>query len=168
MMACQPNAGKICSLCWQPSWCSLTKLSFTVIAKIAATQVNRDMASFPIFKSLEVSSYGLYPGSDGTGLSVSFGSGLTLILGANGLGKSTLITILFRELTGPFDLALPSGSIGTAELKAFAMGPYARGALASRVNDAAKDAEATLTFELGRRLFVITRSLTTLLCVHFL
>lgn len=120
------------------------------------------MASFPIFKHLSIRNYGLYPGQTGNGLSFSFESGLTLILGANGLGKTTLISLLFRQLTGPFDIALPSGSIGTAELKAFPMGPFSRGAFAARVNDGAKNGVATLTFELGATLFTVTRSLQDL------
>lgn len=38
------------------------------------------------------------------GASVTEAPGLTLVLGANGLGKTTLVTMLFRLLTGPSDI----------------------------------------------------------------
>ncbi len=63
------------------------------------------MIKFPVFEHLEVEGFGLYPGkANEPGLSVEFKPGLTLILGANGLGKTTFITIIFRLLTGPFDI----------------------------------------------------------------
>jgi hypothetical protein len=65
------------------------------------------MISIPIFEQLDISGYGLFPGSDktGPGLHATFRPGLTLVLGANGLGKSTLVTIIYRLLTGPYDIA---------------------------------------------------------------
>jgi len=121
------------------------------------------MASFPITLSLKIQSYGLYPGADGNGeLNINFQPGLTLILGANGLGKTTLITIIFRLMTGPFDLSLPNGSIGTTELKATSLNSDALREFAARVNDSAKTAKATLDFELGGKRFSVTRSLANL------
>ena len=59
------------------------------------------MVSFPIFRSLTVDGYGLFPGeADSPGMQVNFSPGLTLFLGANGLGKTTTVTMLFRLLTG--------------------------------------------------------------------
>lgn len=72
------------------------------------------MINFPIIKSLQITDYGLYPGKpDRPGLHVDFEPGLTLILGANGLGKSTLVQILYRCLTGPYEI---SGLDRTVEL----------------------------------------------------
>ena len=63
------------------------------------------MINFPILRRLDVQRFGLFPGSVGSdGLCVSFKPGLTIVLGSNGLGKTTLVTILFRTLTGPFDI----------------------------------------------------------------
>jgi DNA repair exonuclease SbcCD ATPase subunit len=54
------------------------------------------MIEFPILEELVISGYGLFPGmTDSGGLRVTFRPGLTLILGANGLGKTTLITIWY-------------------------------------------------------------------------
>jgi uncharacterized protein YhaN len=71
------------------------------------------MINFPVLERLDISQYGLFPGPEGgqaEGLHVDFQPGITLIIGANGLGKSTLVTIIFRLLTGPFDIpGLASG-----------------------------------------------------------
>ena len=78
------------------------------------------MIRFPVFDSLNVNDFGLYPGTkQAPGLSCTFKPGLTLVLGANGLGKTTLITVLFRLLTGPFDIpALMSrADLGNASLR---------------------------------------------------
>ncbi len=126
------------------------------------------MAFFPVLTSFEVRQYGLFPGKDNNGvMSIGFAPGLTLVLGANGLGKTTLMTMLFRMLTGSFDLLLPSGSIGTAEVKAFSMGTYGRSIFASRVKDAAQQSTATLAFLLGNRKFSVTRSLANLALKDF-
>ena len=63
------------------------------------------MINFPIIERLDVSNYGLYPGeANDPGLHATFSPGLTLVLGTNGLGKTTLISIMYRLLTGPFDI----------------------------------------------------------------
>ena len=85
------------------------------------------MINFPIFEQSDVSDFGLFPGmvKDPRGLSIKFQPGLTLILGANGLGKTTLITILYRLLTGPFDIPALSerNDLGNANLQARALIP---------------------------------------------
>lgn len=121
------------------------------------------MSAFPILLSLEVHGYGMYPGADRKHeLLVKFQPGLTLVLGANGLGKSTLVGILFRMLTGPFDLQLPAGSIGTSELKAVSLNRHNRMAYGARVSDGAANSTATLKFALGDRQFSVKRSLADL------
>jgi hypothetical protein len=125
------------------------------------------MSSFPILKSFEVRNYGLYPGNSGSGLKLDLVAGLTLVLGANGLGKTTLMTMLFRMLTGPSDISIPSGSIGTAEIVSSDLGREARMTFAARVNDAARNASASLVFELGNTPFSVTRSLHDLTLMEF-
>ena len=48
------------------------------------------MINFPVFERLDISGYGLYPGVEGPnpGLHIDFPPGLTLVLGANGLGST--------------------------------------------------------------------------------
>jgi energy-coupling factor transporter ATP-binding protein EcfA2 len=120
------------------------------------------MINFPVFEVLEVEGFGLYPGKAAKpGLSVEFKPGLTLILGANGLGKTTLITIIFRLLTGPFDIpALISRSdLGNASLKVATLGSTAKGIFAQRVTDGAQSATARLTFSIGSDKVVVERRL---------
>ena len=64
------------------------------------------MIKLPILDRLDVTDFGLYPGSERhqPGLHLEFKPGLTLVLGANGLGKTTLVTIIYRLLTGPYDI----------------------------------------------------------------
>ena len=58
---------------------------------------------FPILRRLVVKNYGLFPGADGDGIDHKFEPGVTVIPGVNGLGKTTLLNIIFRLLVGPFD-----------------------------------------------------------------
>ena len=63
------------------------------------------MVRLPILTELRVSDYGLFPGDPrGSGITWSFQKGLSLIAGINGLGKTTLLTMILRSLTGPYDL----------------------------------------------------------------
>jgi len=121
------------------------------------------MAYFPLLQLLTTENYGLYPGVDRQGrFDVKFRDGLTLILGANGLGKTTLVTLLFRMLTGTGDINLPDGKIGSADLKVQNLDAWSRRQFAQRVNDGARDALARLHFQLGGRQFVVERRLIDL------
>ena len=129
------------------------------------------MINFPIFKKLEVHGFGLYPGTEGSpGLTVDFRPGLTVILGANGLGKTTLITILYRLLTGPYDIpALASrANLGSASLQPTELKPAAKRIFARRVTDGAANATARLILLIGNREVVIERNLRNLELTEFL
>ena len=111
------------------------------------------MVNLPLLRTLDVTGYGLFPG-DGTGepgLHVRFIPGLTLILGANGLGKTTLVTMLYRLLTGPNDVSglTAGGELGTARLRVIPLRGSARQTFAQRVADNAAEATARLTFDAG-------------------
>ncbi|MBV1772173.1 MAG: AAA family ATPase [Pseudodesulfovibrio sp.] len=95
------------------------------------------MINFPVFEKLTVQDYGLYPGKSGEGLCIIFKPGLTLILGANGLGKTTLINIMFRLLTGAYDISAltKSGSLGNAKLKATQLSRADKLSFSKRVAD---------------------------------
>jgi hypothetical protein len=128
------------------------------------------MINFPILEGLEVHDFGLYPGTSGKpGLSVTFKPGLTLILGANGLGKTTLITIIFRLLTGPFDIpALVSrADLGNASLKVTGLSSQNKAVFAQRVTDGARGSRARLTFKIGRDELVVERRLSDLALTSF-
>ncbi len=121
------------------------------------------MSYLPIIERLRITGYGLYPGAArNQDLDVSFNPGLTVVLGANGLGKSTLINIIFRMLTGPRDVSLPEGSIGTASLNDEELNQRRRLEFSARVLDGAATAVATLNFRLGAQEFEVQRSLRDL------
>src|SRR5271154_6836615 len=121
------------------------------------------MINFPIFHDLRVSGYGLFPASDSSkpGIDIRFRPGLTLIVGANGLGKTTLITILYRLLTGPFDIpGLDSQTdLGSVRLEIRKLRQKDRSEFAQRVADGGKDATARLSLSIGESKISIERSL---------
>lgn len=123
------------------------------------------MVYFPLLNNLEVINYGLYPGQNRNGhFDLTFDSGLTLILGANGLGKTTLMNIIFRMVAGIYDLNLPA-EIGTSDLVAHELNPFARRQFAYRVNDGARNAHATIKFTVGETRFIVKRRLSDLTLV---
>lgn len=125
------------------------------------------MSYLPIIERLKITGYGLYPGEGrDQNLDVTFAPGLTVVLGANGLGKSTLFNILFRMLTGPRDVSLPQGSIGTASLNDEELSQWRRQEFSARVLDGAVSAVATLHFKLGAQTFEVQRSLRDLSLIH--
>lgn len=123
------------------------------------------MISFPIFRELHVDGYGLFPGGEGdVGLNIQFQPGLTLVLGANGLGKTTLVTMLYRMCAGPFDIPglARSGELGSRSTEAREISRFDRRLFAARVRDNAADATATLTMTIGDTELQLTRSLASL------
>ncbi len=123
------------------------------------------MIKLPVVYQLDIDGYGLLPGTNSRpGLQTRFAPGLKLILGANGLGKTTLVTILFRMLAGPSDIPnLSSGEdLGNRRLEAKSISRIERRIFADRVSDGAVDARATLGFYLGETRIEVSRSLKTL------
>ena len=123
------------------------------------------MIRFPIFEHLAVDNYGMFPGTDShPGLHVTFEPGLTLVLGANGLGKTTLVTLIYRMCVGPYEIPRIAAGVplGTRSIDATRLQPPDRRILAARVVDDAKDASATLRFSLGDHRLEVIRSLATL------
>jgi hypothetical protein len=120
------------------------------------------LAHFPFIESLHVDDYRLYPGKNGLGLRADFGSGPWIILGVNGLGKSTLLLMLRYVLVGSVRVRSAGFAGETRDL----LSADAR-MFASRVLDGAKDARAQLTVRVGPRRFVVTRRLENLALVSF-
>ena len=123
------------------------------------------MVSFPILQHLRVRGYGMYPGGRSKdGLDIGLKAGLTLVLGANGLGKTTLVTMLYRLCAGTYDIPglARGGELGTRSIEATEVGPHTKRVFAVRVTDDAADATATLRFGLGDARFEVTRSLRNL------
>ncbi|PYC72531.1 hypothetical protein C7C45_08835 [Micromonospora arborensis] len=124
------------------------------------------MVGLPVIQRLDVDNYGLYPGPEGgtPGLHVEFMPGLTLVLGANGLGKTTLVTLLFRMLTGPFDIPKVSDgeALGNKSPESAEIPRPERRIFAARVVDKAAEALAGLTYTLGTRHIEVTRQVHSL------
>lgn len=122
------------------------------------------MSSVPVFERFAVDHYALYPGtSKHPGLDVRMQSGLTLVLGANGLGKTTLVTMLYRMCSGPWELrGSPGADLGGRNLEHVQLTPGARRIFASRVADGADGASATLWMRIGAARFAVTRQLRDL------
>jgi hypothetical protein len=129
------------------------------------------MINFPILEQLDVADYGMFPGIEASepGLHVRFQPGLTLILGANGLGKTTLVILIYRMLTGPYDIPGLGGGgpLGNIRLTSILMRANDRQIFAHRVFDNARTARACLTFRLGSHLILIERNLKDLKLIRF-
>ena len=124
------------------------------------------MIHLPILTDLRIANYRMFPGTPrGSGIDWSFHQGLSLIAGINGLGKTTMVTMILRSLTGPYDLTsegMPQSLGVVLPQKPVSLKPTIRKAFASRVADAAKDAEATLSVEIAGKAVVISRLLNDL------
>ena len=128
------------------------------------------MINLPVINRLDVTDYGLFPGKqDEPGMHVSFAPGLTLILGANGLGKTTLVNLLYRMLTGPSDIWALAGNVplGGASLRATAIPSIQKTTFSRRVVDGARNASARLIFDSGNHSIVIERRLRDLELIGF-
>jgi DNA-directed RNA polymerase subunit RPC12/RpoP len=123
------------------------------------------MIAFPVLDRLCVDDFGMFPGKRGSpGLDIDFSGGTTLILGANGLGKTTLITLLYRLCAGPSELRnLAQGAaLGGRSRDVRTLSRSERRQFAMRVIDDAETATATLAFRLGNDSISVRRSLRTL------
>ena len=122
------------------------------------------MIRLPVLQHLRVEGYGLFPGHpEGSGITWDFPDGLTLIAGINGLGKTTLLMMILRSFTGPFDLK-GDGTLErlnvTVPEKPFKLQSTALRFFSQRVADDAKNAQMTLSAKFGDDEIVIVRSLT--------
>jgi hypothetical protein len=123
------------------------------------------LTRLPVLEAVSVDGYAMYPGTDAKpGLHASFLPGLTLVIGANGLGKTTLVTMIFYLLAGPFDIQNVGerGSLGTRRLDGRKLPAWEASTFAARVIDGAREASATITFTVGDDRYVVTRGLAQL------
>ena len=117
------------------------------------------MIVFPQIERLVVHNYGLYPGIlSGEGLDLNLSSGPWIILGVNGLGKSTLLLMMRYLLTGPVR-ARPAGFAGEQSRDLQAVDPRF---FAVRVSDEARNATARIDVRFGTTLVRIERRLSNM------
>ena len=120
----------------------------------------------PVLTELKVTDYELFPGDPpGSGIVWSFQQGLTVIAGINGLGKTTLLLMILRSFTGPYDLtgegALPWLNVVLPQKPVRLRKPHLR-AFARRVSDGAENAQVALSARVGKSLITIRRRLDNL------
>ena len=123
------------------------------------------MVALPVLTRLEVANFALFPGDPvGTGLTHAIEQGVTLVAGINGLGKTTLLNVILRLLTGPYDLTGAGlGQLGTTlPEKPARLTPQTIRFFSQRVSDNAKDATALIDVRFGESRLRIKRSLQTL------
>jgi hypothetical protein len=129
------------------------------------------MLRLPIFNALSVSNYGLFPGHPiGSGVEWTFGDGVSLIAGVNGLGKTTLLTMLLRCFTGPYDLTgygIPDQLESVLPAAPVSLRPSVKRFFRQRVADAAETATAELRASFGADNVEIVRNLSDLTLVRF-
>jgi hypothetical protein len=122
------------------------------------------MIQFPVLQRLEVENYSLFPGTRGRpGVDFTVQAGMSVIAGVNGLGKTTLINMLYRLLVGPWELPkdTSSGSFGGSAPEGVVPWPLRTKFFSQRVADRARTATATLHFRIGLTRFSVTRDLAT-------
>jgi hypothetical protein len=124
------------------------------------------MIQLPVFTYLRVENYGLFPGKPaGKGIEWIFDKGLCLIAGINGLGKTTLLTMLLRVFTGPYDLTgegAPEEYDSVLPETPVPLKPRAVRFFAQRVANKAINSSVTVRATLGNEEIEITRRLSDL------
>lgn len=116
--------------------------------------------TFPVLRRLTVSDYGLFQNSESSGVHHEFGQGVHVIVGINGLGKTTLLNIIYRMLLGPRDMSKEDGGLASTQHKLVDW--RNRKFFRSRVRDDARDAWAEAEIGFGTRKLTVRRSLRTL------
>jgi hypothetical protein len=115
---------------------------------------------FPVLRELSVSGYGLFENSRSSGIEHPFSQGVHVIVGINGLGKTTLLNILYRSLLGPNDMSKDDTGLASSQHKLVDW--RNRRFFRARVRDEARNALAKVKISFGARIVTVKRSLRTL------
>jgi hypothetical protein len=115
---------------------------------------------FPVIRSLIVENYGLFENARSRGIRHEFGQGVHVIVGINGLGKTTLLNILYRSLVGPRDMNKDDGGLSSSQhlLVDWRNKKFFR----ARVRDEAREASVSMDVSFGRHILSVRRSLRTM------
>jgi len=122
---------------------------------------------FPVITAVTVEDYALFPGVDGRGLSFTFQRGVSVIVGVNGIGKTTLLMMCYRALLGPRDWKKrdPGQGAGGGQVS---LGQWrAPTFFRDRVPDAAVRATITMDVSIGGHTITIERALRDLSIRYF-
>lgn len=119
------------------------------------------MIQFPIFRRIDVRGYELFHNEKSDGIVHKFDRGVYAIVGINGLGKTTLLAMLYRALLGPFDQSKSdaAGLLGSQhELSNWRNKDFFR----DRVSDGAAEATIEVDVAFGEAVVTIRRRLSNL------
>jgi rubrerythrin/predicted ATPase len=120
---------------------------------------------FPIIKRLEIVGYELFKTEKTDGISHNFDRGIHAIVGINGLGKTTLLNMLYRALMGPFDQSKRDNA-GLLSSKHEVANWRTKRFFRDRVSDGAVNATVEVDVAFGGSLVTVRRRLTDLSVVH--
>lgn len=117
------------------------------------------MIHFPVIRSVKIKNYGMYPGENNDAqLYRDVLPGVNLVVGVNGIGKTTLLTMLLRALTGVNDIN-SGGNLGRGARKPNSVDKQY---FSRRVRDNAAHASVRVEVLFGSRVIVIERLLKNL------
>ncbi|HYD50626.1 MAG TPA: AAA family ATPase, partial [Terriglobales bacterium] len=116
--------------------------------------------TFPVLRRVKVSGYGIFDNERSSGIEHELVHGVHVIAGINGLGKTTLLNILYRSLLGPKDMSKDDSGLASTQHKLANW--RNRKYFSSRVRDGAKGAWAEVEIGFGKRRVTVRRSLRTL------
>lgn len=154
------DCGKIAALA-QPLDSRSPMGHFFFVAQPRQNPASRTLIRFPVLRGLSITGYELFPGVNRKGIQHDFGNEVTVVVGVNGLGKTTLLNIILRLLVGPRDPKKANSfepDVASRELIKW----RDRGYFSSRVGDEASDAKADAIFEFGPHKLFVSRSLQNL------
>jgi DNA repair exonuclease SbcCD ATPase subunit len=115
---------------------------------------------FPILRRLVVKNYALFPGTDGSGIDHTFEPGVTVITGINGIGKTTLLNIIYRLLVGPFDAYKDQETVQLTQTRLTRQVFF--NYFSKRDRGAGTRATTLGEFDIGERKLAVTRHLSDL------
>lgn len=124
--------------------------------------VLRSNISLPVIQRITIRNFALYPGSNNSGLDITFADGISVIAGINGIGKTTLLTLLLRMILGPNDPEKATRSVGRVSQRRL-VGMKKFDFFSKRVPDVlGDDSFATLYFTLGGKSVEVSRYMGSL------
>src|SRR5205085_6359889 len=118
---------------------------------------------FPIIRRLVIDEYALFPGVNRAGVDHVFEPGVTVVVGINGIGKTTMLNLIYRLLVGPWDFTKGDEVV---QLTRETLTKQKSFDYFAKRDKAPTRATATGEFHFGNRQLVVTRRLTDLSVIN--